>query len=115
MGDLFESADSTGDGNMSLEELQTVIQDPHLKAVFAILELDVSEVTQVFRLLDDGDGVVSFAEFLEGVMKLRGGSKKMDVMALLHENRRIMIRLDELQEELHKLTRSAQPSGPVSR
>ena len=41
-------------------------------------ELSVSNVSR----LDDGDGVLTFSEFCEGIPKIRGPARSLDIIAL---------------------------------
>merc|ERR1712083_571735 len=87
------------------------MQDHRVKTCFGILELEVGEVGSLFRLLDNGDGLVSFDEFLAGVMRLRGGSKQIDVVTLLYGNRRVLATVNSIKADMLKLLPNRSPTS----
>ena len=47
-----------------------------------MLDLEVHEVVSLFNLLDDGDGLITHDEFLNGVMRLKGHARSLDIIAI---------------------------------
>jgi Ca2+-binding EF-hand superfamily protein len=80
--EVFAEIDSSGDGNVNLEEFRNVIQDHRVTTWLKALEFDVAACENIFSLLDDGDGVISFDEFLGGIRKLKGTAKSLDVVVM---------------------------------
>lgn len=76
---LFEEADTSGDGRLDLEEFKSILDDYEIKIWLAAMDLDVSDVEELFHLLDDGDGRLSAEELVRGVAKLRGAARAMDL------------------------------------
>lgn len=78
------------------------MQDPTLRAYFAVLGFDEVNANQIFHLLDDDESgeawqglwagrpepQVSIEEFLEGCSKLKGHARSIDVHALMRQCRR---------------------------
>jgi len=83
--DVFEAADVTGDGKISLEEFEHFLTDPKVKSYLATLELDTHETKTLFSMLDDGDGEVTAEEFIQGAMRLKGGARSQDVISIMHD------------------------------
>lgn len=94
---LFQAADSSGDGLISVAEFQEVVASPQGLAMFHALELQPSEAAQMFELFDDGDGLVSYEEFCQGVMQLKGQARAMDIITILRDCRRIIDKCDVLE------------------
>eukprot|EP00927_Polykrikos_kofoidii_P027307 TRINITY_DN24073_c0_g1_i2.p1 TRINITY_DN24073_c0_g1~~TRINITY_DN24073_c0_g1_i2.p1 ORF type:complete len:644 (-),score=91.17 TRINITY_DN24073_c0_g1_i2:87-1931(-) len=90
LDNLFHVIDVTGDGFLSQEELSICLNDKTVKAWFQALEIDVSEASTLFDLIDDGDGVISRTEFIEGVKGLRGVAKAMDIKSIMKQMNRIV-------------------------
>merc|ERR1719253_2421034 len=85
---FFIEADTSGDGYMSFEEFQELLTHPKALTYMATLELDVHEAESLFLLLDDGDDKVSFDKFVQGIVRLKGQARSMDVIKLLHDSSR---------------------------
>merc|ERR1711879_929112 len=64
---LFQDADTSGDGLLSLDEMECLLADDHAKTWLQTLGLEVYETKQLFSLLDDGDGAITIDEFLTGI------------------------------------------------
>lgn len=77
---LFDEADTSGDGRLDLEEFKSILDDYEVKIWLAAMDLDVSDVEELFQMLDDGqDGHLSAEELVRGVAKLRGAARAMDL------------------------------------
>lgn len=90
LGELFYAADTSGDGVISLEEFENVIMNPKVMGFLTMLELEISEVKALFHMLDDGDGSIDYQEFLDGVIRLKGQARSMDVIAVMADCRKIL-------------------------
>lgn len=97
--DIFQSADVNGDGKLTIDDFdELIVKQPRMRLWIADLGLTTSEVSGLFKLMDDGDGFVTFEEFLSGLMRLRGGAKSIDLATLLYENRRILMKLEGVKK-----------------
>eukprot|EP00746_Dinoflagellata_sp_MGD_P010847 gnl/MRDRNA2_/MRDRNA2_122547_c0_seq1.p1 gnl/MRDRNA2_/MRDRNA2_122547_c0~~gnl/MRDRNA2_/MRDRNA2_122547_c0_seq1.p1 ORF type:complete len:682 (-),score=145.22 gnl/MRDRNA2_/MRDRNA2_122547_c0_seq1:33-2021(-) len=99
---LFQQADSSGDGNVTWEEFSGILDDPKIKTWLAVLELEVQEVAGLFHLIDNGDGAISFDEFMSGLVRLKGSAKSVDVVTLLYENQKILRTIKDLEFTIYK-------------
>jgi hypothetical protein len=100
--ELFEAADSTGSGLVSAAEFQEVFSDEQAWAALQALELEVYEVSQLFNLLDNGRGEISFDEFLGGAMRLKGHSRALDTVAIMHEQHTLCRMVSDLHDAMFK-------------
>jgi hypothetical protein len=83
---VFKELDSSGKGSINLEEFENGIEDVRLVAYFERLGLDLSDVKQLFVLLDkDHAGTIDIEEFLIGCLRMQGQAKSMDMCKLLYE------------------------------
>lgn len=97
--DIFQSADVNGVGKLTINDFdELIVKQPRMRLWIADLGLTTSEVSGLFKLMDDGDGFVTFEEFLSGLMRLRGGAKSIDLATLLYENRRILMKLEGVKK-----------------
>jgi len=87
MMSLFEHADADLDGSLTIEEFNRVVNDPQVKTWLSSMGLDVDDVDTLFRLIDDGDEQLTASELIDGVAKLQGSARSIDLVLLLHEHR----------------------------
>jgi len=91
--------DKDRDGALCWEEFSQVLANPRVKAYLSILDLEVHETELLFTLLDDGDGAVTFQEFIHGVDRLRGGARTLDLMCVQNDCKHLMKSVKLLQEK----------------
>jgi len=100
---LFAKLDASGDGLISRDEFNMVLQDDRILTWFAALEVDFKEVAGLFDLLDDGDGEISHEEFIIGVMACKGSAKGTDMLAVSRDvkvNRKLLKSLEAKMDGL---------------
>lgn len=105
MREMFAETDTSGDGFVSYEEFQEVLTHPRINTYFSVLEIDVHEVESLFSLLDNGDGKISYEEFLGGVTRLKGWARSQDVIMILHCQTKLLRSCHNLQKTCSKLAR----------
>ncbi|CAJ1372304.1 unnamed protein product [Effrenium voratum] len=98
--DMFKALDSSGDGVVTMDEFNEMIESPKLRFWASQLELESADLVSLFHLLDDGDGVISLNEFLEGASRLRGPAKNIDMARLLGHSNKIERQLKALAKAL---------------
>mmetsp|Transcript_23898 Transcript_23898/g.39010 ORF Transcript_23898/g.39010 Transcript_23898/m.39010 type:complete len:137 (-) Transcript_23898:105-515(-) len=86
---MFRKLDESGDGQLEWAEFSDALQDPDMKGMLEVFELEVSDLDQLFRLLDDGDGKISTDEFIAGVEHMKGPARGIDMMALKQDLKRV--------------------------
>jgi len=98
---LFKEIDTSGDGQLSYDELEAVLTNPNMKLWMAALEIDTNDLQRLFHLLDDGDGNISIDEFVGGIGRLKGPAKAIDVASL-------MVTINKIEAQLHELSAKQQ-------
>eukprot|EP00746_Dinoflagellata_sp_MGD_P145811 gnl/MRDRNA2_/MRDRNA2_78375_c0_seq1.p1 gnl/MRDRNA2_/MRDRNA2_78375_c0~~gnl/MRDRNA2_/MRDRNA2_78375_c0_seq1.p1 ORF type:complete len:649 (-),score=122.99 gnl/MRDRNA2_/MRDRNA2_78375_c0_seq1:262-2019(-) len=97
---VFEEADDDNSGNLSWSEFQEHIKDERVQAFFRALELDASEAQGLFHLIDvDSDGRVQLNEFVNGCLRLKGQARSLDLVTLLHENKKMHLKLRDFMKD----------------
>lgn len=79
---VFKRIDTSGDGQLRIDEFQAVMANPEVKGWLSSLDLQVHDVDGLFQLLDNGDGSITYDEFLAGMLRLKGQARSLDVVAL---------------------------------
>jgi len=103
---LFEEADCCCTGSISADEFEKYLLRDDVRATFMTLGLQISNANAFFKMLDVQDtGAIEIDEFVMGCMRFRGPAKTVDLENLIHENKRMMVRLrdDSLNFEKHVL------------
>jgi Ca2+-binding EF-hand superfamily protein len=95
---LFAEWDSSGDGDLSLEEFEAHLSDTRMIAFFDTLDIQASDAWALFKLLDaDGGGTIDADEFVSGCIRLRGDAKAVHMEKLNHEMRWLMDQVTQVQ------------------
>eukprot|EP00930_Biecheleria_cincta_P006440 TRINITY_DN107448_c0_g1_i1.p1 TRINITY_DN107448_c0_g1~~TRINITY_DN107448_c0_g1_i1.p1 ORF type:complete len:682 (-),score=107.89 TRINITY_DN107448_c0_g1_i1:91-2088(-) len=98
--DFFNAIDTTGDGDISREELNTMLVSPKVIAYLSVLDIELHEGSKLFDMLDDGDGVVTYNEFINGLFRFRGQARSVDLIEL---HMRMQQMEDDLLEHVQKI------------
>merc|ERR1712113_12961 len=109
---VFMVADTSGDGFLTLDELEEVLSIPQVKGYMELLELEISEVSALFDLLDSGDQVISIEEFTTGVMRLKGEARSLDVVCILRNTDALKNMVTEVDEKFIDLSQHVQKLSP---
>jgi len=95
---LFDRIDLERTGWLSMEELSTALDNARISALFEHLQVDISRVEVLVRLLDiDGNGRITREEFVTGVAKLQGKGPEAVANGLLREQK-LHAKIDGLRE-----------------
>jgi len=86
---LFDELDESGDGYITMDEFSNVMSSSRIQSWFTAMDVDVSDLKALFEMMDDGDGQIGREEFIDSVKKIHGGSKTIDMIALLQETRKL--------------------------
>mmetsp|Transcript_120726 Transcript_120726/g.240431 ORF Transcript_120726/g.240431 Transcript_120726/m.240431 type:complete len:594 (+) Transcript_120726:92-1873(+) len=83
-----ENEDGTINTSITKEEFEEHLQANVTKIYFHQLGIDTSEAQWLFKQLDNsGDGEVSIDELKEGLIRLKGMARSIDMVSLAHECR----------------------------
>eukprot|EP00931_Biecheleriopsis_adriatica_P060159 TRINITY_DN36114_c0_g1_i1.p1 TRINITY_DN36114_c0_g1~~TRINITY_DN36114_c0_g1_i1.p1 ORF type:complete len:610 (+),score=102.00 TRINITY_DN36114_c0_g1_i1:25-1854(+) len=80
--DIFHAADVSGDGLISEQELLDLLGDKGVVTYLEALDLEVHQGTALFHLLDDGDGQITYDEFIDGILRFKGPARSIDLIAM---------------------------------
>merc|ERR1719235_1871480 len=107
---IFADMDQDGSGQLSVEEFKDALQNPKMKSFLAALELEVNESRNLFQMLDDGDGEVSYDEFIYGAKRMKGIAQSIDLITLMHETQRMHKEVHHISAWIQKLQASSDAS-----
>merc|ERR1711870_203096 len=84
MDRLLKEADVSGDGFIQREEFAEVLQKPAVRTWLSAMEIETGDTELLFDFIDNGDEQISSLELVEGIARLKGTARSMDVVALTH-------------------------------
>merc|ERR1719265_356951 len=87
---LFQTVDENSDGLISRKELDVALANPLTRPWLQMLEIDAHDTRQLFDMLDDGDGEISFDEFLGSALRLKGWARSIDSFTIMRNLNKIM-------------------------
>ncbi|CAE7863474.1 NOV [Symbiodinium microadriaticum] len=87
--DVFEAIDSAHNGTISEKQLAEILAIPKAAAYFQTLDVDVLEGAALFRILDNGDGIITHEEFVDGILRCKGPARAMEQVAMRSELRQM--------------------------
>merc|ERR1719330_251397 len=97
---VFLAADTSCDGVLSRQEFEDLMSIPQVQGFLALLDLDIGEATTLFNVLNDGDSYLDYGEFVQGVMKLKGQARAMDVITMDRDIKRALVYLESMDARL---------------
>ncbi|CAE7213099.1 unnamed protein product [Symbiodinium sp. CCMP2592] len=100
---LFRELDSDGSGALDEGEFKEALKDPRFKIWMAALDLQSSDAENLFKLLDDGDGQISYQEFLAGAKRLKGTAQSIDLVTLMRSSGQMQVDIQELRSTVDKM------------
>jgi len=79
LAELFLEIDTDGSGELTIDEFFGAIRNKKVCQMLAVLDVQPSELEEVWRVLDDGDGLLTIKEFTTGIRRMRGQAKAKDM------------------------------------
>ncbi|CAE7219480.1 cal-1 [Symbiodinium necroappetens] len=102
--EFFDKLDTDSTGFLTWQEFSEVLRKPELRSWMATLELETYDLVNLFHMIDDGDGAITVAEFLDGAIRLRGVAKSLDLAQVLSTTRRVDAKLEACLMAIQKLS-----------
>lgn len=112
LNSLFEELDESGDGILSKEEFDAVLRSPKLKFWISQLDIESHDLISFFNLLDDGSGMISVQEFLDGALRLKGSAKTLDMAHVMKISKQLILKVDACTYQTKLLCRACNVDLP---
>lgn len=103
--EVFQNLDESGDGVITKKEFHDAMANPILRKYLSILGIDIFEVRGLFEIIDGphGDGQIEMQEFCDGLVRLKGQARSIDMITLLHEGRKTTKKIEALRKTVVRL------------
>lgn len=111
--EVFHNLDESGNGAITKEEFVAAMANPVLRKYLSVLGIDVYEVRSLFDVIDGekGDGQIEAQEFIDGLLRLKGQARAIDMITLLHEGRKTTKHIESLRKSVKGLEAMMGGSG----
>jgi Ca2+-binding EF-hand superfamily protein len=92
---IFRKLDTSGDGLISRQEFSHLLESKDIRLLMSTLDVDVRDMDTardldaLFKLIDDGDGRISPEEFVNGLQRMKGNARALDLVKLTKITKRI--------------------------
>lgn len=101
MTQVFIELDENNNGSLTFEEFEKHIEDDKVLAYLRARGIEIGQVQTLFNLLDtDQSGDIDMDEFVNGVIRLKGGPTSMDLAVLTYQVEWILHNITSLQKLL---------------
>mmetsp|Transcript_31846 Transcript_31846/g.94679 ORF Transcript_31846/g.94679 Transcript_31846/m.94679 type:complete len:565 (+) Transcript_31846:54-1748(+) len=100
LADLFLEIDKDGSGELTVDEFFSALENPKVKRMIDLLDLKVSEMKDVWIILDDGDGLLTIKEFSNGLRRMKGEAKAKDIIDVIKKLRHTSLYHTELRSQV---------------
>eukprot|EP00747_Dinoflagellata_sp_TGD_P053451 gnl/TRDRNA2_/TRDRNA2_148461_c0_seq1.p1 gnl/TRDRNA2_/TRDRNA2_148461_c0~~gnl/TRDRNA2_/TRDRNA2_148461_c0_seq1.p1 ORF type:complete len:611 (+),score=120.74 gnl/TRDRNA2_/TRDRNA2_148461_c0_seq1:30-1862(+) len=97
---VFKELDDDGDGHIAWHEFEILLHDDILKTWVSTLDVDVHDFLLLFKVLDNGDGLIDIDEFIRGINEIKGFARGMDIVKLMHRTSLIDAKLHVILDGL---------------
>lgn len=98
MRNLFKKADTSGDGKVDKDEFREILHHQDVKSWLLSMDLSVRDADVLFSLIDssgDGNGEVGQEDLIQGVGRLKGPARSIDVNKMLMDMRCVINQLQD--------------------
>lgn len=114
---IFAAMDESGDGLLTEDEMTQLLQNPRVQAYLQSMDLDVAEGQALFQLLQNGEGMVTYEDFIDGVLRCKGPARAIDQICLQCDVKSVADSLKSLVSSLEetKIIRSKRRPGKKRR
>merc|ERR1719424_402599 len=100
---LFLAGDASGDGQMDKKEFLVLMKNPEVKMWLASMGLDAADGEALFEFMDkDKNNNIDAMELVEGVSKLKGAARSLDLLMCLHRQEEMFVILQDVLPELQQ-------------
>jgi len=106
----FRSDGSPEQDVLLLADVEEKLRDPQFRLQLQALGLEDYELSGLVAILDEGEGV-TFDEFVQAAMRIKGMAKGIDTVLIMHQQRQIMASFRELSGQVRGVLPQVELSG----
>eukprot|EP00927_Polykrikos_kofoidii_P024424 TRINITY_DN22217_c0_g1_i1.p1 TRINITY_DN22217_c0_g1~~TRINITY_DN22217_c0_g1_i1.p1 ORF type:complete len:759 (-),score=122.57 TRINITY_DN22217_c0_g1_i1:175-2136(-) len=97
---LLKEIDPESSGIITLDQIESLLEEPVIKTYFTMLDLDPIDAWSLFRVLDTKEaGSLTVEEFTSGCLRLKGGARRIDISNMMYASKWTMNKLTKFAQE----------------
>lgn len=104
LADLFLEINQDGSGELTSAEFFGALKNKKVKQMLDLLELKIEEMENVWKVLDEGQGILTIKEFTTGLRRMKGEAKAKDIVDLVKKLRRTSLHHTEITSQVEQLS-----------
>jgi len=81
---LYNAADSKGLGHISHRDFVGILKSQRMRTWLSAQDVNVGDGSLLFELIDDGDDKLTAAELVQGMARMKGPARSLDMIGLMH-------------------------------
>lgn len=99
-----QTQEGTVPKRVSLYDFESNFKRDEVSSLFQVLDIHAPDAWTLFKLLAPrGQDNLSSEEFVEGCMRLKGSAKKTDLAIMMHEQRRLKKKMENISRNINGL------------
>eukprot|EP00811_Abedinium_folium_P016965 NODE_25898_length_571_cov_8.943694.p1 GENE.NODE_25898_length_571_cov_8.943694~~NODE_25898_length_571_cov_8.943694.p1 ORF type:complete len:111 (+),score=13.31 NODE_25898_length_571_cov_8.943694:3-335(+) len=98
---LLTQLDTSLDGKLDRQEFYALMYNKRLRTWLASLDIEVENLPLLFDFVDNGDGKVTMYELIQGLGRLRGPARSIDLVALVTRAQDLRERLVRVENKVN--------------
>jgi len=97
---FFEVIDEDRSGKLTQSEFFGAAKQPKVRQKLRALDIMPKDMSELWDILDDGDGELDVEEFVNGIRRLRGEARAKDILRLQKELRVLEDSVNSIEESM---------------
>ncbi|CAE7236698.1 Scn11a [Symbiodinium pilosum] len=97
---IFNAIDESQDGLIDEEEMNELFMDSRVTTYLETLDIDVMQSSALFHLLANGDGQITCADFIDGILRCKGPARAIDQIMMQKDVRMVAEQVKTLTNSL---------------
>eukprot|EP00929_Paragymnodinium_shiwhaense_P093660 TRINITY_DN53887_c0_g1_i3.p1 TRINITY_DN53887_c0_g1~~TRINITY_DN53887_c0_g1_i3.p1 ORF type:complete len:490 (-),score=73.48 TRINITY_DN53887_c0_g1_i3:323-1792(-) len=101
---VFDKIGQVGAEGITFHDLEEFLSDETAAGFFAALDIDISDVWTLFKLLDDNESrIINLEEFVSGCFRLKGTARSLDIALMGYEHKQFRRRVFRFMDSTHAM------------
>jgi len=107
---FYNAADTEGVGHISRRDFTGLIENPKIRTWLSAQDVEVGEGGLLFDLMDDGDDMLTAEELVQGMARLKGTARSVDLIGLLHLTSSLSSQVSKMDAKMEAKLKSLYPA-----
>ena len=82
------------------QEWESAWTVPYIQHYLHVLDVRIADCRRIFGILDDGDGKITISEFCDGLKRVQGQARAVDMVVLQNATEKVMRECKAIRQAL---------------